>query len=137
MAGEVPVSASDCLGLVLFAHGARDPRWAAPFEAVAERLAGRLPAVAVRLAYLELMQPSLVDAVTALVDEGCRQVTVVPMFLGAGGHVRRDLPALLDQLQAAHPNLRLEATPPLGEMPELVQAMADGIASRLGRDPAA
>ena len=131
------MNASDQPGLVLFAHGARDPRWAAPFEAVAGRLAERLPEAAVRLAYLELMHPSLVDTVNALVAEGCRQVTVVPMFLGAGGHVRRDLPALLDDLRAAHPQLRLEATPPLGEMPELIQAMAEGIAGRLLQDPAA
>ena len=30
-------------GLILFAHGARDPRWAIPFEAVAERVRKDLP----------------------------------------------------------------------------------------------
>jgi sirohydrochlorin cobaltochelatase len=28
-------------GILLFAHGARDPNWALPFEAVAERLRAR------------------------------------------------------------------------------------------------
>jgi sirohydrochlorin cobaltochelatase len=30
-------------GLILFAHGARDPRWAAPFEAVAARIRAQRP----------------------------------------------------------------------------------------------
>ena len=46
-------------GLILFAHGARDPRWAAPFEDMAARLRARRPALALRLAYLEFMAPDL------------------------------------------------------------------------------
>jgi sirohydrochlorin cobaltochelatase len=33
-------------GLILFAHGARDPRWAEPFEAVAARCRAQRPGVA-------------------------------------------------------------------------------------------
>ena len=46
-------------GLILFAHGARDPRWAIPFEAVAERVRAARPGVPVRLAFLEFMAPNL------------------------------------------------------------------------------
>ena len=49
-------------GIVLFAHGARDPRWAAPFEAVALRVRAQRPDARVALAYLELMAPTLADA---------------------------------------------------------------------------
>ena len=53
-------------GLILFAHGARDSRWAAPFEAVAARVRAAAPGAEVRLAYLELMTPSLPEAGAAL-----------------------------------------------------------------------
>ena len=46
-------------GLILFAHGARDPRWAEPFEAIAAAVRARAPSVDVRLAFLELMAPDL------------------------------------------------------------------------------
>ena len=49
-------------GLLLFAHGARDPNWALPFEAVVERIRGSAPEVAVALAYLDFMTPGIVDA---------------------------------------------------------------------------
>ena len=45
-------------GLILFAHGARDAAWAAPFEAVAARARAQRPAWLVALAYLELMAPN-------------------------------------------------------------------------------
>jgi sirohydrochlorin cobaltochelatase len=111
-------------GLILFAHGARDPAWARPFEAVAAAVRAARPALPVRLAFLELMAPDLRGAAAALVAEGCDAVTVLPLFLGAGGHVRRDLPALLDRVQTDHPTLRLSLRPAIGELPDVVQAIA-------------
>ncbi len=80
-------------GLLLLAHGARDPSWAAPFEAVAQRIRSREPGLSVELGYLEFMAPGLVGAGDTLAGLGCGHVDVVPLFLGAGGHVRKDLPA--------------------------------------------
>jgi sirohydrochlorin cobaltochelatase len=112
-------------GLILFAHGARDARWAAPFEAVAERLRARQPTLPVRLAFLELMAPTLADAAAAMAAEGCTRLVVVPMFLGSGGHVRQDLPRLVDALRAAHPGLHVALAGAIGEQPEVLAAMAD------------
>ncbi len=111
-------------GLILFAHGARDPRWAAPFEAVAARVRALQPGVAVRLAFLELMTPSLPDAGAELADAGCERIEILPLFLGAGGHVRQDLPRLLAALQAAHPQLQVRLHPAVGEIDSVVAAMA-------------
>ncbi len=110
-------------GLILFAHGARDPRWAAPFEAVAERVRLSQPDAAVRLAFLELMPPTLLDAGTALAAV-CDEVQILPLFLGAGGHVRKDLPALVDTLRAARPQTRFVLHPPVGELDAVLAAMA-------------
>jgi sirohydrochlorin cobaltochelatase len=111
-------------GLILFAHGARDPRWAAPFEAVAARIRAAQPAMPLRLAYLEFVTPGLVDAGAELVGAGCTEVAVLPMFLGAGGHVRKDLPLLLDALRAAHPGTTFTLQPAIGEVDSVVAAMA-------------
>ena len=111
-------------GLILFAHGARDPRWAAPFEAVAAQLRSQRPGLAVRLAFLEFMAPTLPEAAAELSAAGCMQVQVLPMFLGAGGHVRKDLPLLIDAVHAAHPGLQLSLHPAVGEIDSVTQAMA-------------
>ncbi|MCB1982279.1 MAG: CbiX/SirB N-terminal domain-containing protein [Rhodoferax sp.] len=124
-------------GLVLFAHGARDPRWAAPFEAVAARVRAHRPGVEVRLAYLDLMQPDLPTAGAELAAAGCGHVGVLPLFLGAGGHVREDLPRLLDALRAAHPGVQWVLHPPLGELPAFVDAMAVAALDLMDAGPAA
>lgn len=80
--------------LILFAHGARAATWALPFQRLREVTAQQRPDVAVSLAFLELMTPSLPDEVAALAARGVCEITVVPIFLGQGGHLLRDLPKL-------------------------------------------
>jgi sirohydrochlorin cobaltochelatase len=111
-------------GLLLFAHGARDPRWALPFEDVARRIRAADASVPVALSYLEFMSPGLVEAGAQLATQGCDEVEVVPLFLGAGGHVRKDLPALLEQLRQSHPQLRWRLRPAVGEDDAVIEAMA-------------
>ncbi|NBO77154.1 MAG: cobalamin biosynthesis protein CbiX, partial [Betaproteobacteria bacterium] len=105
--------------LILFAHGARDPRWAQPFEAVAAELSRLCPDESVQLAYLEFMSPGLLEAAEAAVARGAQQVRVVPLFLGAGGHVRKDLPELLQTLRARHPMVHFELEQAIGERDEV------------------
>ncbi|MCD2518957.1 CbiX/SirB N-terminal domain-containing protein [Massilia sp. G4R7] len=111
--------------LILFAHGARAASWAAPFERLRDGLRAQLPGTPVTLAFLELMEPRLPEAVAAQVADGAADITVVPVFLGQGGHLLRDLPLLAEQIRAAHPGVRLHVAGPIGEDPAVQAAMAD------------
>ncbi len=115
-------------GLLLFAHGARDPRWAEPFEDVVRRVRLHDPAAAVRLAFLEFMTPSLRDAGRELAGSGCAHVDVVPLFLGVGGHVRKDLPVLLAELSAEFPGVTWQLQRAIGEVDSVIEAMAHAAA---------
>ncbi|RTL46545.1 MAG: cobalamin biosynthesis protein CbiX [Burkholderiales bacterium] len=113
-------------GLLLFAHGARDPAWARPFEAVAARLRQTRPQTPLALSFLEFMTPNLSDAADDLVRQGCTRVHVLPLFLGTGGHVRRDIPPLLESLRERHgAAVDWVLHPPLGEHEAVLQAMCD------------
>ena len=120
-------------GIVLFAHGSRDPLWRAPIEAVRERIAAQAPHLPVRCAYLELCAPDLPQAVVDLVAQGVGHVTVVPMFLGTGRHAREDLPQLVAALRERHPGVRFVVQPPIGEDPRMAALMAE-IAIELHED---
>jgi sirohydrochlorin cobaltochelatase len=111
-------------GLLLLAHGARDPSWALPFEAVARQVRARDDSLMVSLAFLELMSPPIIEAGHALAAAGCTRVDLLPLFLGAGGHVRKDLPVFLRKLEAAHPSVTWRMQPAIGEIESVVQAMA-------------
>lgn len=111
-------------GLLLFAHGARDPAWSRPFQAIAAELGARRPGLPIALAYLELMSPDITAAARDLVGRGCSRIQIVPMFLGASGHVRRDVPPLVEALRVAHPDVRFELHDAIGEQPTVIRAMA-------------
>jgi sirohydrochlorin cobaltochelatase len=110
--------------LVLFAHGARAASWALPFQRLRELTAQQRPDCAVSLAFLELMTPSLPDEVAALAAAGVRDVVVVPVFLGQGGHLLRDLPLLMDGLRSDYPDIAFSTVPAVGEDPGVLAAMA-------------
>jgi CbiX len=87
---DVKLGADMKQGLLLIAHGARDPAWARPFEAIAARIADRAPERVVRIAYLDHLAPNIDAASGALVREGCQRIDVLPMFLGAGVPARAE-----------------------------------------------
>ncbi len=123
--------------LILFAHGARAASWAAPFERLRDLVRARRPDADVSLAFLELMEPSLPKRVAELAAAGVDEVTVVPVFLGQGGHVLRDLPPMLDTLRASYPALHIAAVGAVGEDPDVLRAMTEYCAGALDADAAA
>ena len=119
-------------GLILFAHGARDARWAEPFERLRERVANAAPRTRVLLAYLEFMSPDVDAAAAALCEEGCRAIVMVPVFLGQGGHVRKDLPELLERVAGRHPECRFRLADTAGEDDSVLDAIAGYCVRQLG-----
>jgi sirohydrochlorin cobaltochelatase len=111
-------------GVLLLAHGARDPAWRAPFDAVVERVRAAAPTTPVALAFLEFMTPELVAAGETLARAGCTTIDVVPLFLGSGGHVRKDVPELLRRLGERCPSVAIRLRPAVGENEGVIEAMA-------------
>lgn len=112
------------LGVIVLAHGSRDPLWRAPVESVARQIAHADPTVSVECAYLELCEPDLITAAQRLVAAGARRVRVLPVFFGMGKHAREDLPRLLRILRASHPQVCFEQLPSAGENPQLTALLA-------------
>lgn len=131
-------------GLILFAHGSRDPLWRGPIEAVATHIRSDHPQQPVACAYLELCEPSLPDAAAQMIaqlahatdsiascadsepanGQKCLKIRIVPMFLGMGKHAREDLPELAAGLRAAHPDVEFEITSTVGEDPRVTALLA-------------
>ena len=119
--------------VVLFAHGSRDPDWAAPFRAIERRVAGAQPDADVALAFLEFMQPTLAEAVDRLVAAGCARVTIAPLFMAQGAHLKRDLGKLIADARARHPGVENTALPAAGEADSVMNAIGDWIAASVSR----
>ena len=119
------MSAAPASAIILFAHGARDPSWADPFRRIATRLGRKQSHLRVELAFLEIMQPDLASAVAGLAGEGTGHITVIPLFLAQGGHLKQDLPRLLADIRSRHPAIRIDVTSAIGDSEDLTDAIAD------------
>lgn len=121
-------------GLLLFAHGASDPQWAEPFRRIQAEVLGAAPALPVALAFLERSSPDFASGVRQLITRGCDEVVVIPLFLARGGHLKQDLPELIARARSEHAGLRIRETPALGEVPEMLQAIASFILREVDSD---
>jgi sirohydrochlorin cobaltochelatase len=108
--------------IILCAHGARDPAWAEPLRRMLDAILAGRPGVRAELGFLELMRPTFDEAVDRLADAG--KIVVVPAFIAAGSHLKRDLPQLAANAMDRHPGLEIEIAAPIGDSPEVVAAIA-------------
>ena len=113
--------------IVLFAHGARDPEWAAPFNIIQTQLQAARPETQVLLAFQDFMTPTLEAAVTQVVARGARRIVLVPLFMAQGGHLKQDLPLLVGKIRQQHPQIELRVMPAIGDAPEILQAIGDWV----------
>lgn len=128
-------AASAPAGVILFAHGARDARWADPFRAVAEQVRTAAPGLPQELAFLEFMSPDLAEAARRLARRGVTRIEVVPLFFGPGGHLRSEVPALAAAAMAELPGVEIAIAPAAGVDPQVIAALAGYALRRAGWPP--
>ena len=119
--------------IILFAHGARDPEWAQPFRKIKRALEARRPGVTVELAFLEFMAPGLPDTVAKVTLAGHRSITIAPLFMAQGGHLKNDLPKILDALRVDHRAVNINLLPAIGDVDAILDAIADWLVSATAR----
>lgn len=112
-------------GIILFGHGARNPDWAQPFHRIRASILRQRPEAMVELAFLELMTPTLDEAIDSLAARGALEIAIVPIFMAAGGHIKQDLPRQADAALARHPGLKVSIAAPVGEADYVIDAMAN------------
>jgi sirohydrochlorin ferrochelatase len=113
--------------ILLVDHGSRRPEANALLDAVAVELGRRMPDYIVRVAHMEIVEPTVAQGVDACVEAGAREVVVHPYFLGPGNHTRKSIPDLVEAAAQRHPELRVRISEPLGLHPKLVDVIVERI----------
>ena len=114
--------------IILLAHGSSDARWCETFEKLAEPTVESIENAAI--AYMELAEPSLDTVISEGSSNGIRHYTVVPLFLAAGRHLRKDVPAMIEELQTQY-DVSITLASPIGENPQLGEAIRDVVIQEL------
>lgn len=118
--------------LIVIAHGSRDPRWRASVERVVASLADEPNGEGIRLAYMELTPPTLMDVAVEAARSGAKSLRVLPLFLAAEGHVERNVEPLVQAVREALEGVEVTLLAPVGQQPEFREALR-GIANRTQR----
>jgi sirohydrochlorin ferrochelatase len=111
--------------LLLIAHGSRQPQANADLHEAAELLRGRGAGEIVKASFLELAEPDIVEGGRRCVEAGAQRVVMLPYFLAAGTHVRRDLTQARARLAELFPQVQFLLTEPLGPHPLLLEIVLD------------
>lgn len=118
--------------LVVIDHGSRRSEANELLEDVARRVGARRVYLCVEAAHMELAEPTLAMAVDNCVQAGARRIVVVPYFLAMGRHMTRDIPALVEECQAKHPEVAFDLAQPLGSDDRLIEIVLDRAAEATG-----
>jgi sirohydrochlorin cobaltochelatase len=120
-------------GVMLCGHGSRDARAIEQFGAVAEKLRARLAHYELEWGFLEFARPIIREGLDKLVARGCREILAVPGMLLAAGHVKNDVPSVLNRYQAEHPDLVIRYGRDLALDPKMMRAAGASIEEALSR----
>jgi sirohydrochlorin ferrochelatase len=115
------------IAILLIAHGSREPSANDDLRELATRLASLGTYPIVEACFLELAEPDIGTGGDRCVARGADRVLMIPYFLSAGVHLRRDLAAARVELSEAHPDVDFELAPPLGPHPLLDELVATRI----------
>jgi cobalamin biosynthesis Co2+ chelatase CbiK len=101
LAVSLPMMGSEKTGLVVVAHGSAKKTWNNNVlniegdikAALVKR--GSNPFSAIRVALMEISEPTIAGAIKDLEDAGIKRVYVLPLFIAPSGHSRFDIPSIL------------------------------------------
>lgn len=121
--------------LIIAAHGTRDAEGESECRRLSQRVAGMLPEARTALGFVELCEPGIPEALTAVVaDDPAQRAVVVPLMLGTGGHVRNDIPGFIQEALDEVPGARIDYAGHLGADPRLISAVRQRISAAMGDD---
>ena len=114
-------------GIMVCGHGSRDENATIEFQSVANGIRDRLSQYDVDSGFLEFATPIIRDRLDALRERGNKRIIAVPGMLFAAGHVKNDLPSVINTYAALHPDVDIVYGRDLGMDMKLIRAAGDRI----------
>jgi sirohydrochlorin cobaltochelatase len=118
------------IGVMVCGHGSRDVAAVEEFHGLVRKLAARMPEHPLESGFLEFARPILREGLDRLRRRGVDHVLAVPGMLFAAGHVKNDVPSVLNAYAAEH-GIRVDFGRDLGIDPKLLRAASERIEAAL------
>src|SRR3954471_14075512 len=111
--------------ILYIGHGTRSKKGADEARAFIARVSERVDVAIQEISFLELTEPSIEEGFARCVEQGATEVTVVPLFLLAAGHIKQDIPNVLAELHLTYPDVSIEVKDPFGVQGTILNAVAE------------
>lgn len=94
---------------------------------VVDELRRRDPSTSFQTAFLEFQSPNIPEGIDLAIQQGAKEVIVVPYFVQTGKHVVEDIPHLIRQAQTKYPKTVISLSNHIGFDPRMVSVIEDRI----------
>ena len=119
------------LAVLLLGHGSKAEGANEAMHRVEADLRDQHPGWIVESAFLEINRPSIPEGIELCTGLGAGRIVLLPYFLHLGNHVAKDLPRLMAEGQARHPEAEIILGPHLGYHPKLAEIVQERLAEAL------
>jgi len=113
-------------------HGTRSKKGADEARAFISRVSARVDVPIQEISFLELTEPSIEEGFARCMEKGATEVTVVPLFLLAAGHIKQDIPSVLEELRSTYHDVSIDVKDPFGVQGTILDAVAELVRETVG-----
>lgn len=118
--------------ILYIGHGTRSKKGAGEAIAFVQRVMPRIDIPIQEVSFLELTDPSIAEGFARCVERGAEEISVVPLFLLAAGHIKHDIPMILTSLQEKYPYIRIDVKDPFGVQESMLDGIAELVLDNIG-----
>jgi sirohydrochlorin ferrochelatase len=112
-------------GILYIGHGTRSKEGAAEANSFIHIVMERIDVSIQEMSFLELTEPSIEEGFRRCVIRGATEITVIPLFLLAAGHIKEDIPRALTSLQKRFPKIEVKIRNPFGVQGRILDGIAE------------
>ncbi|MDN3016999.1 sirohydrochlorin chelatase [Paenibacillus sp. BSR1-1] len=111
--------------ILYIGHGTRSKKGAEEAKSFIQRVIERINVPIQEVSFLELTHPFIEEGFRRCVERGATEVTVVPLFLLAAGHIKEDIPNTIFALRENYPHIPIKVKDPFGVQGILLDGVAE------------
>lgn len=111
--------------ILYIGHGTRSKEGAREAQSFIHRVIERINVEIQQISFLELTKPDIEEGFLRCVERGATEITVVPLFLLAAGHIKEDIPQALTSLCKRYPNINVNMRDPFGVQGKILDGIAE------------
>lgn len=116
-------------GVLILAHGSKRQETERTLNSLIEKVKQKVDENLIYPAYLQFSEQNLEKGIEYLVDNGVKNIKIVPLFLFNGVHVTQDIPNELDEIMGRYPGVTVKMSRHLGDDDRIADIIADRISS--------